>query len=136
MAVTGKDKNNRLSLLKKIYFLYTFESAFMEINTSFFDAEVRVGTIVSAIPFPEARKPAFQLVIDFGTFQRRSSAQITDLYQPSDLIGSQVVAVINLPPKRIAGFVSECLVLGVVQPNGTVVLLRPDRPVPDGLKIS
>lgn len=108
----------------------------MEATTAFFDAELRIGTIVSALPFPAARKPAYQLVIDFGTFQRQSSAQITDLYLPSDLVGSQVVAVTNLPTKRIAGFVSECLVLGVVQPNGTVVLLRPDRPVPDGLKIS
>lgn len=108
----------------------------METTTAFFDAELRIGTIISAIPFPDARKPAYQLVIDFGTFSKHSSAQITDLYQPSDLVGSQVIAVTNLPAKRIAGFISECLVLGVVQPDGAVVLLRPDRPVPDGLKIS
>lgn len=108
----------------------------MEATTAFFDAELHIGTIVSALPFPDARKPAYQLVIDFGTFQRQSSAQITELYQPSDLVGSQVIAVTNLPPKRIAGFVSECLVLGVVRQDGAVVLLRPDRPVVNGLKIS
>lgn len=134
--MTGKDKNNSLSRLLKNSFLYAFEPALMEATTAFFDAELRIGTIVSAMPFPGARKAAFQLVIDFGTFRKHSSAQITDLYQPSDLVGSQVVAVTNLPQKRIAGFVSECLVLGVVQPDGAVVLLRPDRPVPDGLKIS
>ena len=99
--------------------------------------EMRIGTIRSAQPFPEARRPALTLEIDFGPFgMRKSSAQITELYSPQYLVGTQVIAVVNFPPKRIAGFRSECLVLGVVgQPSG-VVLLQPDRPVENGARIA
>jgi tRNA-binding protein len=96
--------------------------------------DIRVGTIVDAQPFPEARKPSIRLWIDFGGSLgvKRSSAQITEHYSPDRLIGRQVIAVINLPPRRIAGFKSEVLVLGVPDENGAVVLLRPDFRVPDG----
>jgi tRNA-binding protein len=96
--------------------------------------EVRVGTVVDAQPFPEARKPAIQLWIDFGgeIGVKRSSAQLTVHYRPDRLIGRQVIAVVNFPPRRIAGFESEVLVLGLPDENGAVVLLRPDIKVPDG----
>ncbi|WP_019988830.1 tRNA-binding protein [Rudanella lutea] len=98
--------------------------------------EMRVGTIVAAEPFPKARKPAYQLTIDFGPLGiRRSSAQITTLYEAEALVGRQVVAVVNFPPKQIATFMSECLVLGSVADNGTVTLLQPERPVENGLRI-
>jgi tRNA-binding protein len=98
--------------------------------------EIRVGTVRDVQPFPKARKPAYQLTIDFGPFGiRRSSAQVTTLYQPADLLHKQVVAVVNFPPKQIANFFSECLVLGVVGNAGEVVLLRPERDVENGLRI-
>jgi tRNA-binding protein len=91
-----------------------------------------VGTVRSAVPLEGARTPAYVLEIDFGgAGPKRSSAQITDLYQPADLIGTQIVALVDLPPKRIAGVVSECLVLGIATPEG-VVILRPERGVADG----
>jgi tRNA-binding protein len=94
-----------------------------------------VGTVVSAAPLEGARKPAYVLEIDFGAAGRkRSSAQITDLYSAADLVGSQVIALVDLPPKRIAGVVSECLVLGVATPDG-VVVLRPERAVGDGSEV-
>ena len=94
-----------------------------------------VGTVVSAVPLEGARKPAYVLEIDFGPGGRmRSSAQIVDLYTPEDLTGRQVVALVDLPPKRIAGVASECLVLGVATRDG-VVLLRPERAVGDGAEI-
>ena len=93
------------------------------------------GTIVSAAPLEGARKPAYVLEIDFGPAGRkRSSAQITDLYSAEDLVGAQVVALVDLEPKRIAGVVSECLVLGVATPDG-VVVLRLERAVADGSEI-
>lgn len=100
--------------------------------------ELRAGTIVEATEFPEARKPAFKLTIDFGSEIgiRRSSAQITHLYQPSDLIGRQVVAVINFAPKQIGPFVSECLVTGFYRDDGAVVLAVPDAAVPNGAKLA
>lgn len=99
--------------------------------------EIRTGTIVKAEPFPKARKPAYQLTIDFGELgTKRSSAQITTLYQPEDLIGKQIVAVVNFPPKQIANFMSECLVLGSVAPDGTVTLLQTERQVANGLRIA
>ncbi|MBX5439622.1 MAG: tRNA-binding protein [Thermoflavifilum sp.] len=98
--------------------------------------DIRVGTIVKAQPFPEARKPAYQLWIDFGPLgTKSSSAQITRLYQPETLIGKQVIAVVNFPPKKIAHFSSECLILGVMASGQEVILLQPERPVPNGLRI-
>ena len=96
--------------------------------------DIRVGTIVDAQPFPEARKPSIRLWVDFGGSLgvKRSSAQITVHYAPDRLIGRQVMAVVNFPPRRIAGFESEVLILGVPDENGAVVLLKPDLRVPDG----
>jgi len=99
--------------------------------------EMRVGTIVAIDEFPQARKPAYKLTIDFGEAigTKRSSAQIVELYSPETLIGAQVVGVVNFPPKRIAGFSSEVLVLGAADEAGRVVLLRPERSVPNGSRI-
>lgn len=97
--------------------------------------DMRAGTIVSAEVFEEARNPAYKLIVDFGDFGlRKSSAQITKRYTPEELIGKQVIAVVNFPPKQIANMRSECLVLGTV--NGDeVILLTPDKPVANGLRI-
>ncbi|WP_198368853.1 tRNA-binding protein [Roseomonas rosulenta] len=99
--------------------------------------DIRVGTVVDAQPFPEARKPSIRLWVDFGGTLgvKRSSAQITVHYAPDRLIGRQVMAVMNFAPRRIAGFESEVLVLGVPDENGAVVLLKPDLRVPDGGKM-
>jgi len=98
--------------------------------------DIRTGTIINASEFPEARKPAFKLQIDFGPIGTKwSSAQITRFYEPSSLIGIQIVGVVNFPPKRIAGFTSECLVLGIYDENNDVVLLQPQQHVSNGLKI-
>jgi len=96
--------------------------------------EVRVGRVVEAELFPEARKPSIKLLVDFGPEigTRKTSAQLTAHYEPETLVGRQVVAVINFPPKRIAGFKSEVLVLGLPDENGEVVLLSPDHDVPSG----
>lgn len=103
----------------------------------FLKPEIRTGTILSAQPFPAARKPAFQLTIDFGPLGiKRSSAQITAHYSMEELVGKQIVAVVNFPVKQIANFFSECLVLGVVQSDDTVILLQPDKPVANGLRIA
>ena len=99
--------------------------------------DVRVGTVVAAEPFPEARKPAIKLRIDFGELGiRRSSAQITRHYEPTTLIGRQVVAVVNFPPRQIGPYLSEVLVLGVPDGDGGIVLLGPDRRVPSGGQVS
>ena len=90
--------------------------------------DLRAGTIIEVSDFPQAKKPAWQLTIDFGDFGiKRSSAQITDLYDKQQLIGKQVIAIVNFPPKQIANFFSECLVLGVYTHEKVVVLLTPDR---------
>ncbi len=104
--------------------------------TDFEKIDMRVGTIIGTQPFARARKPAYQLTIDFGSLgTRRSSAQITTLYQPDELVGKQVIAVVNFPPKQIANFMSECLVLGSIGEDGTITLLQPERGVENGLRI-
>ncbi len=98
--------------------------------------ELRAGTIVEVQDFPEARKPAYRLTIDFGELgTRRSSAQITGLYRKEDLIGRQVVCVVNFPPKQIGPFVSQCLTTGFADGEGRVVLAQPERRVPNGAKL-
>ncbi|MDP9112027.1 MAG: tRNA-binding protein [Candidatus Eremiobacteraeota bacterium] len=99
--------------------------------------DIRTGTVVAAEHFPEARNPAYKLTVDFGEHigMKRSSAQLTLRYALDDLIGTQVIAVVNFPPKRIAGFTSEVLVLGVPDETGAVVLIRPDRMVPNGARL-
>ncbi|ABV94377.1 putative export-related chaperone [Dinoroseobacter shibae DFL 12 = DSM 16493] len=100
----------------------------------FLKVDIRVGRVVQAEPFPEARKPAIKLWVDFGGALgvRKSSAQITRHYAPEALIGTQVMAVVNFPPRQIGKFMSEILVLGVPDTDGEVVLLRPDLDVPLG----
>ncbi|HEY8309907.1 MAG TPA: tRNA-binding protein [Gemmatimonadaceae bacterium] len=103
----------------------------------FFAADLRVGRVLTAAPFPEARKPAIKLTIDFGELGvKRSSAQLTVHYRPEDLVGSLVIAVVNFPPRQIGPFISEVLVLGACTTPSDVVLLRPDVEVPVGTRIS
>lgn len=98
--------------------------------------DIRTGTVTAVEDFPEAKKPAYLLTIDFGELgMKKSSAQITDYYSKDDLTGKQVVAVVNFPPKQIANFFSECLVLGAIEENGNVVLLETERKTGNGLKI-
>ena len=110
----------------------------MELITwkEFEKVELRVGTIVEVEEFPEARKPAYKLVIDFGDIGfRKSSAQITNLYSKDELVGRQIIGVVNFPPKQIGPFISECLTTGFVDRDGNVVLASPERPVPNGSKL-
>ena len=104
----------------------------------FEQVDLRVGTIVSAEVFAEARQPAYILHVDFGADigVLKSSAQITDLYQPDALVGQQVIGVVNFPPKQIGPIQSQCLITGLPQGDGSVVLVQPDRQVSNGLKLS
>ena len=98
--------------------------------------DIRVGTITEVTDFPKAKKPAYQITIDFGELGlKQSSAQVTTLYSKEELLGKQVIAVVNFPPKQIANFFSECLVLGVYTDKKEVVLLGPERKVENGWKI-
>ncbi len=103
----------------------------------FLTVDIRVGTVTDAQPFPEARKPAIKLWIDFGDGigAKKTSAQITEHYDPEQLIGKQVMAVVNFPPRQIGPFMSEVLTLGVMDHGGNVVLISPDQPVPNGVRM-
>src|SRR6201991_4659686 len=110
----------------------------MTINWEDFEKiDIRTGTILEVNDFPKARKPAYQLLVDFGSEIgiKKSSAQITAHYRKEDLVNRQVIAVINFPPKQIATFISECLVLGIYDENKDVILLQPGKPVKNGMKI-
>ncbi len=110
-----------------------------QINWQDFEkVEMRVGTILSVEEFIGARKPAYKLLIDFGPEigKRKSSAQITKLYRQEELIGRQVIAVVNFPPKQIGTFMSECLVLGAVGSDSEIILLQPERKIQEGLRIA
>ena len=104
----------------------------------FLKVDIRVGTVTRAEPFPEARRPAIKLWVDFGAEigERKSSAQITEHYRPEDLVGRQVVAVVNFPAKQIGPFMSEFLTLGLHDENDHVVLLAPDQGVPNGARLA
>ena len=104
--------------------------------SDFLKLDIRVGTITAAKVFPKARKPAYQLELDFGLEigSKKSSAQITDHYRPEELVGKQVLAVVNFPPRQIADFMSEVLVLGTYSEGG-VILITPDKPVKNGDKL-
>ena len=102
----------------------------------FAKVDIRAGTIIEVNDFPKARKPAYKLLVDFGELGiKRSSAQITVHYKKEELLNRQVVAVVNFPPKQIADFTSECLVLGVYDNNNDVILLQTEKPVDNGMKI-
>lgn len=98
--------------------------------------DIRVGTIIAASAFPKAKRPAYKLTVNFGELGiKQSSAQITMHYKPEELVGKQVMAVVNFPPKQIADFISECLVMGVYDTNNNVVLLHPGKEVVNGCKV-
>jgi tRNA-binding protein len=103
----------------------------------FLKIDIRVGTVIEAVEFPEARKPAYKLMIDFGeeVGVKRSSAQITVHYQADELVGRQVAAVVNFPPRQIGPFMSEVLTLGFSDTNGDIVLIEPERSVPNGSRM-
>src|SRR5690606_103808 len=103
----------------------------------FLAVDIRIGTVVSAEPYPEARKPSLKLVIDFGEVigLKKSSAQITRHYTAEELVGRQIAAVVNFPPRQIGKFMSEVLTLGFADEQGDVVLVQPDKPVPNGSRL-
>jgi tRNA-binding protein len=105
--------------------------------SDFEKVDIRLGTVLEAEPFPQARKPAIKLRIDFGpeVGVRKSSAQITVHYEPQDLVGRQVMAVVNFPPRQIGPFMSEVLTLGFADQSGAIVLARPDKPAPNGSRL-
>ncbi|MHA7819756.1 MAG: tRNA-binding protein [Erythrobacter sp.] len=105
---------------------------------AFLSVDIRAGTVVRAEPFPEARKPAIKLWVEFGAEigEKKSSAQITDHYTPETLIGRKVMAVVNFPPRQIGPFMSEVLVLGFPDGEGAIVLAGPDHPVPNGARMA
>jgi len=105
---------------------------------TFRQIDIRVGTVLEAAPLEGARKPAIRLVIDFGegVGRKKSSAQITDHYTPEQLVGRQVAAVVNFPPRQIGKFMSECLTLGFPDTDGAIVLFSPDLPVPNGARLA
>jgi tRNA-binding protein len=129
-----KPKYLTINLLIKNHFIFKTMITWQD----FEKVEIRVGTIIEVADFPQARQPAYQLKIDFGEELgiKRSSAQITKLYPQEILLNKQVVAVVNFPPKQIANFFSECLVLGVVGADKEIVLLQPERNVTNGLRIA
>jgi tRNA-binding protein len=100
----------------------------------FLDVDIRIGTIIDAKIFEKARKPAYQLWVNFGDTigVKKTSAQVTKHYTPEDLIGKQIIGVVNFPPKQIADFMSEFLILGVSDDNGDIVLMHPSKPAPNG----
>lgn len=105
---------------------------------TFLAVDLRLGTVVRAEPFPEARRPAYRVWVDFGPEigELKSSAQITDLYTPATLVGRQVIGVVNLPPKQVGPFRSECLITGFVGADGAVTLASVDRPLPNGTRLA
>lgn len=106
--------------------------------SDFEQVELRVGTVLRVEPFPQARKPAYKVWVDFGPEigEKKTSAQITELYQPEDLVGSQVVGVVNFPPKQVGPFMSEFLLTGFADEAGRIVLAVPERYVPEGAKLA
>jgi len=121
-----------------VHLIYRMEQSEQEkLNWSeFMKVEMRVGTIISAEKFKEVRNPADKMIVDFGPFgTRKTSAQITKLYTPEELVGKQVIAVLNFPPKQIATIMSECLVMGCVGDEKEVTLIQPERKVANGTRI-
>ena len=135
MAVVGCHKGCKLRT-ERLRSCKTFAMDTISWN-DFAKINLRVGTVLEVRPFPEALKPAYQLWVDFGVElgTLKTSAQITDYYMPESLKGRQVIAVVNFPPKQIGPFLSECLILGALDPNG-VVLLSTDQPVANGIRIA
>jgi tRNA-binding protein len=134
----AKEKGYRIRRINYKIYRFVIKENKMDLTWNEFErTDMRIGTIIEVNDFPEARKPAFQLTIDFGSEIgiRKSSAQITKRYQKEDLVNRQIVAVVNFPKKQIGKFMSECLVLGAVGEEGDVILLAPDFKIENGLRI-